>query len=92
VEGDPELMCSLVIDTERPLPRTSASADRNILHSFQVSLKGKGKDSLLVHPRLPLSFLISSRLCFCSICFSGTDMSVSQTESTLAREVKNVLL
>jgi hypothetical protein len=52
-------------------PGTSTLADRNILHLFQVCLKGQGKESLLMHPWLPLSFLISTCLCFYSICFRG---------------------
>jgi hypothetical protein len=86
MEGDPKLMCMWVIDLERPPPGTSALADRNILHPFQVCLKGKGKESLLVCPWLPLSFLISSHLCF----RGGADMPMSQMESTRAREVENV--
>jgi hypothetical protein len=46
VKGDPELMCPRVIDAERLPPGTSASADRNILHPFQVSLKIKRKRKL----------------------------------------------
>jgi hypothetical protein len=93
VEGNPELVCTQATDTERPPPGTSASADRNIVHPFQVSLKGKQKDSLHVHPLVPLSFLISSCLCFCSICFSGgADIPVSQTESTRACEMENVMV
>jgi hypothetical protein len=69
VEGDPELVCPWVVDMERSPPSTSASANWNILHLFQVSLKGKGKESLPAHPWLPLSFLISSHLCFYSVCF-----------------------
>jgi hypothetical protein len=94
VEGDLELTCLWVIDAERPPPGTSASADQNILHPFQVSLKGKGKgkESLPTHPWLPLSFFISSHLCFCSVCFEGggVDMPVLQMESTRAWEVENV--
>jgi hypothetical protein len=71
VEGDPELTCSWVINAERPPPSTLASVNQNILHLFQVSLKGKGKESLPAHPWLPLSFLISSHLCFCGACFRG---------------------
>jgi hypothetical protein len=52
-------------------PGTSASADQNIKHLFQVSLKGQGKESLPAHPWLPLSFFISSCFCFCSVCFLG---------------------
>jgi hypothetical protein len=52
-------------------PGTSASADQNIKHLFQVSLKGQGKESLPAHPWLPLSFLISSYLCFYNICLGG---------------------
>jgi hypothetical protein len=44
VEGDPELRCPQVIDVENPPPGTSTSVDRNFLHPFQVSLKGKGKE------------------------------------------------
>jgi hypothetical protein len=90
VEGDLELVCPWVIDAERPPCGTSASVDQNILHPFQVSLKGKGKESLPTRPLLPLSFLISSRICFCSVSFGGADTPVSQTESTQAREVENV--
>jgi hypothetical protein len=39
VDADAELACLLVIDAERSLPGTSASADRNILPPLQVSLK-----------------------------------------------------
>jgi hypothetical protein len=54
VEGDAELVCPLAANAGRPLPGTSALADRNIMHPFQVSLKRrKGK-----RPWLPSSFLI----------------------------------
>jgi hypothetical protein len=43
VECDLELMCAWVIDAERPSPGASALANRNILHPFQVSLKGKNR-------------------------------------------------
>jgi hypothetical protein len=93
VEGDPELTCPQVIDAGRPPPCTSASTDRNILHPFHVSLKGKGKESLLACPWLPLSFLISSCLYFCSIHLGGgVDTPMPQTGSTRAREVKNVVV
>jgi hypothetical protein len=59
VEGNPELVCPWVIN-----PGTSASVDWNMLHPFQVSLKGKGKESLPARPWLALGFLISPRLCF----------------------------
>jgi hypothetical protein len=39
VEGNVELVCPHVADTEKPLPGTSASVDRNILHPLQVGLK-----------------------------------------------------
>jgi hypothetical protein len=64
VEGNSELTCPWVIDTERPSTGASPSADQNILHLFQVSLKGKEKENLSAHPWLSLSFLISSRPCF----------------------------
>jgi hypothetical protein len=50
VEVDPEFMCPWVIDAERPPLSTSRSVNRNIMHPFQFSLKGKGKESLLAHP------------------------------------------
>jgi hypothetical protein len=50
VEGDPELACPGVVNAERPPPGTLASADQNILHPFQVSLKGKGKETLPTRP------------------------------------------
>jgi hypothetical protein len=71
VEGDPELACPGVVNAERPPPGTLASADQNILHPFQVSIKGKGKETLPTRPWLPLSFLISSHLCLCCVCFRG---------------------
>jgi hypothetical protein len=71
VEGNPELVCPWVINAESLPPGTSASVDWNMLHPFQVSLKGKGKESLPARPWLTLGFLIFSRLCFCSICFTG---------------------
>jgi hypothetical protein len=47
-----------------------------------------------MHPWLPLSFLISTCLCFYSICFrgGGADTPVSQTESTRAWELENVMV
>jgi hypothetical protein len=42
---------------------------------------------------VPWSFLISSRLCFCSVYLGGGGvMPVSQTESTQAWEVENVMV
>jgi hypothetical protein len=46
VEGDLDLACPWVINTERPPLGTSASVDRNILHPVQVNLKLKGKRKL----------------------------------------------
>jgi hypothetical protein len=44
------------------------------------------------HPLIPLSFLICSHLCFCSVCFErgGANTPMSQTESTRTWEVENV--
>jgi hypothetical protein len=83
MEGDPDLTCRWVINVERLPPSTSASADQNILHSFQVSLKGKGKESLPACPWLPLSFLISSCLCFCCVCFEGARIHLCRKRSRL---------
>jgi hypothetical protein len=66
VEGDAELVCPPAVDVGRSLPDTSALADRNTLVPFQVSLKRR-KENLPVRPWLPLSFLISYRLCFYSV-------------------------
>jgi hypothetical protein len=71
VEGDPELVCPWVIDAEMPPIGTFAPADQNILHPFWVSLKRKEKEILPTRPWLPLSFLVSSRLHFYSVCFKG---------------------
>jgi hypothetical protein len=85
-------VCLWVVDVERPSPSASASADRNILHLLQVSLKGKEKENMHVHPWLPLSFLISSGLYFLVFISRGGDTPVSQTESTQVQEVENVTL
>jgi hypothetical protein len=92
MEGDPELACSWVIDEERSPPSTTASADQNILHPFLVRLKVKGKECLPSRHWLPLSFLISSHLCFYSVSFGGGDTPVSQTESPREWEVENVMV
>jgi hypothetical protein len=67
VEGDAELACLPAIDVGRSLLDTSALADCNTLHPFQVSLKRR-KRKLVVRPWLPSSFLISSRLYFYNAC------------------------
>jgi hypothetical protein len=51
VDGNTELACPPTTDVGRSLPDTLALADRNTLHSFQVSLKRR-KESLPVHPWL----------------------------------------
>jgi hypothetical protein len=65
VDGDAELACPLAIDMGRSLPDTLALVNRNILHPFQISLKRR-KTKLACAPWLPLSFVISNRLCFYS--------------------------
>jgi hypothetical protein len=56
VEGDSELMCPWVIDAERTPASASALANQNILHPFQVSLKGKGKRKLAYGSMAPFEF------------------------------------
>jgi hypothetical protein len=70
VDGNTELACPPTTDAGRSLPDTLALADRNTLHSFQVSLKRR-KRKLACAPLAPSSFLISSHLCFYNSCPRG---------------------
>jgi hypothetical protein len=55
VEGDVELACPPAADTGTSLPDTSALADRNTLHPFQVSLKRRKRKHACV-PQAPFEF------------------------------------
>jgi hypothetical protein len=54
VEGDLELACLRVTNAERSSTDAPASADRNILHLLQVSLKVKRKKRELAYVFLAL--------------------------------------
>jgi hypothetical protein len=80
VEGDEELTCSRVTDTEKLLHDTLVSANRDILHLLRVSLKER-KKKLACAPLAHSSFLNSSRLQFCSIWPGGARTRLCSRQS-----------
>jgi hypothetical protein len=84
VEGDEELTCSRVTDTEKLLHDTLVSANRDILHLLRVSLKERKKErkkKLACAPLAHSSFLNSSRLQFCSIWPGGARTRLCSRQS-----------
>jgi hypothetical protein len=89
VEGDAELACPPATDAERVLLDTSALADQNILHLFEVSLKRR-KRKLACAPLAPVEFPhFFSSLFQQHMSRGSADTLASPTELTRAREVED---
>jgi hypothetical protein len=91
VEGDAVLVCPPAADVGRLLLDTSIMADRNVLHSFQVSLKRR-KRKLAYAPLAPFEFPHFFPSLFLRCLSRGSvDTLALQTELTQALEVEDVV-
>jgi hypothetical protein len=89
VEGDAELACPPAVNMGRSLPDTSALANRNTLHPFQVSLKRR-KRKLACAPLAPFKFphFLTSLFLQC-LSWGSADTLASPMKLTWAQEVED---